>query len=77
MARVKEERLDSENIESPYTKYAFEGYLMVEVKWIEDPQQPLQVGAGLLPDWLRHKKGTFALDNYDDQLCIFRCIAVH
>ena len=50
---------------------------MVEVKIIEDLQAPLHIGAGRLPDWLRNKKGLLPLDKYADELCIFRCIAVH
>ena len=50
---------------------------MVEIKIIEDPQAPLHVGAGRLPDWLRNKKGLLALDTYPDDLCILRCLAVH
>ena len=37
----------------------------------------MRVGVGLLPNWLQHKKGLIALDQYDDELCVFRCIAVH
>ena len=50
---------------------------MVEVKIIEDLQAPLHVGEGRLPDWLRKKRGLLALDKYADELCIFKCIAVH
>jgi len=32
---------------------------------------------GQLPDWLRNKRRLFALDTYNDNLCLFRCIAVH
>ena len=35
------------------------------------------LGNGQLPDWLRNKKGMYALDTFDDNLCLFRCIAVH
>ena len=49
---------------------------MVEVRRIEDPQLPLRVGIGVLPNWLRYKKGMLVLDHYDDELCVFRCIAV-
>jgi len=38
--------------------------------------QPM-LGNGQLPDWLRNKKGMYALDTFDDNLCLFRCIAVH
>ena len=73
----KETRHQGENIDRPHTKWAFEDNLMVEIKIIEDPQTPLHVGAGHLPDWLGNKKGLFALDTYHDDLCILRCLAVH
>ena len=38
----EENRLQSENIERPETQ----GFLMVEVKIIEDLQAPLHIGAG-------------------------------
>ena len=47
------------------------------MKIIEDLQAPLHIGAGRLPDWLPHKRCLLALDKYADELCIFRCIAVH
>ena len=50
---------------------------MVEVQIIEDLQAPLHAGEGRLPDWLRTKRGLLALDKYAEELCIFRCIAVH
>ena len=34
------------------------------------------LGNGQLPDWLRNKKGMYALDTLDDNLCLFRCTAV-
>ena len=46
------------------------------MKIIEDLQAPLHIGAGRLPDWLRHKRCLLALDRYADELYIFRCIAV-
>ena len=70
----EENRLQSENIERPDEKWVFEANLMVEVKIIEDLQAPLHIGVGWLSDWL---VGLLALDKYADQLCIFRCIAVH
>lgn len=30
-----------------------------------------------MPNWRRNKKGMLSLDTYADDLCIFRCIAVH
>ena len=38
---------------------------------------PLFLGLGRLPDWLRNKHGVLSLDTYEDNLCLFRCIAVH
>ena len=46
------------------------------VKVILD-RHPLFLGLGRLPDWLRNKHGVLSLDTYDDNLCLFRCIAVH
>ena len=73
----EENRLQSENIERPDTKWVFEANLMVEVKIIEDLQAALHVGAERLPDWLRNKRGLLALDKYADELRIFICIALH
>ena len=47
------------------------------MKIIEDLQAPLHIGAGRLPHWLRYKRCLLALDKHADELCIFRCIAVH
>ena len=46
------------------------------VKVILD-RHPLFLGLGRLPDWLRNKHGVLSLDTYNDNLCLFRCIAVH
>ena len=73
----EENSLQSENIQRPGTKWVFEANLLVEVKIIEDLQAPLHIGAGRLPDWFRYKRCLLALDKYADELCIFRCIAVH
>ena len=48
----------------------------VYVKVILD-RHPLFLGLGRLPDWLRNKHGVLSLDTYDDNRCLFRCIAVH
>ena len=50
--------------------------MFVDLKVILD-RQPLQIGFGRLPDWLRNKREVLSLDNYTDTLCLFRCIAVH
>jgi len=53
----------------------YKRWVQVEVKVILVEQQLL--GQGRLPDWLRNKKGLYALDTFNDDLCLFRCIAVH
>ena len=55
-----------------------ERFAFVELKVILD-RQPL-LGTGPLPDWLRnlaHGRSMVALDTYKDNLCLWRCIAVH
>ena len=42
-------------------------------------RQPL-LGTGPLPEWLRnleHGRAMIALDTFQDNLCVWRCIAVH
>jgi len=42
-------------------------------------RKPL-LGAGWMPDWLRnlaHGRSLVTLDGYEDNLCLWRCIAVH
>ena len=56
----------------------FENQFNVDVKVVLD-RQPL-LGTGPLPDWLRdlaHNRSMLALDTYKDNLCLWRCIAVH
>jgi len=71
-------RLDPDNINRPDTKWVFVNHFNVDVKVVLD-QQPL-LGTGLLPDWLHnlaHGWSMLALDTYEDNLCLWRCIAVH
>ena len=68
-------RLDMANLPRPNTKWAFQRWIQVEVKAILT-EQPL-LGQGPLPDWLRNKKGLYALDAFNDNLYLFRCLAVH
>ena len=73
-------RLDPDNINRPDTKWVFENQFNVDVKVVLD-RQPL-LGTGPLPDWLRDcargRAGPMiALDTYQDNLCLWRCIAVH
>ena len=73
------ERLEVERIERPDTKWVFDHYYAVDVKVVLD-RQPL-MGTGPLPDWLRNlargNHGMVTLDTYRDNMCLWRCIAVH
>ena len=73
-------RLDPDNINRPDTKWVFENQFNVDVKVVLD-RQPL-LGTGPLPDWLRDcasgRAGPMiALDTYQDNLCLWCCVAVH
>ena len=71
-------RLDADSIERPNTKWIFEEHFNVDVKVVLD-RQPL-MGTGPLPNWLRnlaHTRSMVALDTYRDNMCLWRCIAVH
>ena len=68
----EELRLQGAQLERPNTKWVFQRHLFVVLKGILD-RQPLQIGLGRLPAWLRNKHEVISLDN----LCIFRCVAVH
>ena len=72
----EELRLQGERIDRPNTKWVFESTVFVDLKVILD-RQPLQIGLDRLPDWLRNKRGVISLDTFDDDLCVFRCLAVH
>ena len=74
-------RLESDNIERPDTKWVFDSHFTVDIKVVLD-RQPL-MGTGPLPNWLRNlahaSRGhaMVTLDTYRDNLCLWRCIAVH
>ena len=80
LSRQEKSRLELEGVARPNTKWVFESFFNVDLKVVLD-RQPL-VGTGPLPDWLRNRArgrgGTMvALDTYKDNLCLWRCIAVH
>ena len=72
--RQEEWRL--EHRRRPDTKWVYERTKIVYAKVILD-RHPLFLGLGRLPDWLRNKRGVLSLDTYNDNCCLFRCIAVH
>ena len=51
----EELRLQGEQINRPDTKWSFVRSLFVTLRVVLD-RQPLQIGLGILPDWLRNKK---------------------
>ena len=72
----QQEELRLENQHRPNTQWTYEKTLMVYAKVILD-RQPLFLGLGRLPDWLRNSIDVIALDTFRDKFCLFRCIAVH
>ena len=38
--------------------------------------EPL-MGWAPLPDWLRNKRCIYAIDKFDDNLCVWRCLAIY
>ena len=64
-------RLDSDSIKRPTTKWEFVSHFNVDVKVVLD-RQPL-MDTGPLPDWLRNLAhgghAMVALDTYQDNLC--------
>ena len=75
-ARRLENGADGRGFDSAW---AYDGEAEVEVKAIEDRNAPL-LGSGRLPDWLKnlaHGRQMITLDGYEDNLCVWRCIAVH
>ena len=73
---VRQEEARLTNLNRPNTKWSYDFTKAVYVKVILD-RHPLFLGLGRLPDWLRNKHGVLSLDTYEDNLCLFRCIAVH
>ena len=72
----QQEELRLQNQRRPNTQWQYEKTLAIYAKVILD-RQPLTIGQGCLPDWLRNKTGVISLDTYNDKLCLFRYIAVH
>ena len=71
-------RLNVDNIERPNTKWTFVKFSSIEVKAVIDNQPML--GTEPLPEWLRnlsHGRNMISLDTFQDNLCLWRCIAVY
>ena len=79
LSEQEKKRLDLDNIARPNTKWEFVSFFNVDVKVVLD-RQPL-LGTGPLPEWLRNlargRAGPMVARTYRDNLCLWRCIAVH
>ena len=74
------QQLNLDNIERSNTKWVFVEFSNIAVKVVL-ARQPL-LGTGSLQDWLRNlARGRVSklilLDTFNDNLCLWRCIAVH
>ena len=70
--------LDSDKVKRPSTKWEFVSFLNVDVRVVIDRE--VLLGAGSLPDWLHnlaYGQSMVGLDTYQDNLCLWCCIAVH
>ena len=47
----------------------------VQIKLVAS-NKPLK-GCGPLPDWLKNKRCIYAMDTFDDNLCVCRCFAIY
>lgn len=68
LKREEENRLEGENIGRRATKFGFERHMLITNR--------CRLGKGICQVLLRMKKGLIALVNFDDNLCMFRCLAV-
>ena len=87
--QCEQKRLDLEDSETcsqaclPATmiydsKGVYEGKVLfrsVDIKLILS-NEPL-LGCGRLPEWLANKKCVYAIDKVNDNLCVWRCLAIH
>ena len=61
LEEMEDLRLQGENIDRPSTKWVFQKHLFVDLKVILE-RQPLRIGLGRLPAWLRNKHEIMSLD---------------
>ena len=78
LSEQESKRFDKDKVKRPSTKWVFEAFFSVDVI-VFLYRQPL-VGIGPLPEWLRklaHRRAMFALDTFNDNLCLWRCLAIY
>ena len=71
----QEDRLTTDNIDCPNTKCVFVRFIEVQLSVVQTREALL--GTRCLLEWLGQKKGLIALDMCNDNLCLFRCLALH
>ena len=85
----KQKRLDLDNEEIWSKAYlpaertiekrgSYEGKVIfkhVQIRLVAS-SEPL-MGCGPLPDWLRNRHCIYAVDTFDDNLCVWRCLAIY
>ena len=64
-----------DNLDRPGTKWEFVRFIEVQLTAILG--RDALVGTGPLPNWLRRKRELIAVDTFSDNLCLFRCLAMH
>ena len=74
IVKQEEDRLTTDNIDRPNTKWVFVRFIKVQLSIVQTREALLSTES--LPEWLRQKKGVVALDTWNDNLCLFRCLAL-
>ena len=57
--------------------YNFYGVVFREITVILHTSGGPAMGKGILPNWLKNKKSIIAIDSFNDNLCVWRCIAIY
>ena len=85
----EQKRLDLENVQvwskaylpatrTTETQSSYQGKVIfkhVPLRLVES-NEPL-IGCGTLPDWRRKKRCIYAVDTFDDNVCVWRCLAIY
>ncbi len=76
------ERLNPDNINRPNTQWGFVRHLQVQMKVIVKDNVPLlpsdePVGNACLPQWLKNNRYIYSIDNFEDNYCFWRCLAIY
>ena len=50
-------------------------FRLIQIRLVAS-NEPL-IGCGPLPHWLRKKRCIYAVDTFDDNMCVWRCLAIY